>query len=116
MRAGARRGIEQRLVEQETRQAGAAKRQLQPFVPAADFKAEPTGRPRAELPHIEPEPGHQRLRFSAQKFAADLVMGAGGFFQNDDGTALARQRNGKSRAGQAAADHNRFAHRETCSF
>ena len=116
MRAGSRRRIEQCLIEQKARQAGAAKRQLQPFVPPAEFKAELAGRPRAELPHIEPEPGQQRLRFRAQEFAADLVMGAGGFFQNDDGTALARQRNGKSRAGQAAADHNRFAHRETCSF
>jgi hypothetical protein len=43
-------------------------------------------------------------------------MGAGGLFQNDDRAALARQRDGKSRAGQATADHNRFAHRETCSF
>ena len=43
-------------------------------------------------------------------------MGAGGLFQNDDRAALARKLNGESRAGQAAADHDRFAHRETCSF
>ena len=65
LRASARRGIEQRLVEQKARKAGAAKRQLQPFVPPAEFKAELTGRPRAELPYIEPEPRQQRLRFSA---------------------------------------------------
>ena len=68
------------------------------------------------MPYIEPEPGQQRLRLGAQEFAADLVMGAGGLFQNDDGAALARKRDGKGRTGKAAADHNRFAHRETCSF
>ncbi|MGB7038264.1 MAG: hypothetical protein WBD83_01215 [Xanthobacteraceae bacterium] len=64
------------------------------------------------LPHIDTQPCKQILRFSAEKFPADLMMLTRRFFENDDWPTLPRKLDCKGRTSETSADNNscQFGH------